>query len=161
MFHFKAKLSKKDQTKIEILISELSDYYRDFYFTRNNNRIFIKKDSKILFDSLKKGEKIVYNEEGILVTAGFSDKVYRKYIKILAKDKNIANKLVKMFFWNINTEIYAKLKKDNPLIRVLLDNNFKFFGSRGKEILLKKERKEIKYDNKDNKQNQSINRRRS
>jgi hypothetical protein len=151
MFNFKSQLSKKDKLKIEVLIEELSDYYRDFYLTKNNNRIFVKQDIKVLFNSLKQGEKIVYNEEGILITTGFSDKANRKYIKILAKNNNIANKLIKMFLWNIDTEIYAKLKKNNPLVNVLLDNNFKFFGDRGREILLRKERKEIKYGNKNNK----------
>ena len=56
--------------------------------------------------------------------------------------------------WNINNvELYAKVKKENPLSRALQRNGFKFAGSRGKEILLcRKPKKEtFKVDNKDTK----------
>jgi hypothetical protein len=136
MIEFKTGLSKKEKSEISFLISETTDTYGDFYITKNNLRLFIKDNLDVFFDCIKKGDKIAFDKEGIAVITGFSDKMPRKYLKILAKDINHVPSLLKVVFWNIKEDLYIKVKKNNPLKDILTKNGFKFKGGRGREILL-------------------------
>lgn len=141
MITFKGKLTDKEKLEVSEILTDLIDLYGDFYITRNNLRLFIKENIDLLFDCLNKGDKIAYGREGIALVTGYSDKSPRKYVKILARDEESADKLLKIINWNINTELYCKLKKVNPLRYVFLNNNFIFRGNRGKELLLMKRSK--------------------
>jgi len=133
------QISKKEKTKIEHILAELSDIYGDFYITRENLRLYIKENTDLFFNCIKKGDRIFYNEgDGIILVTGFSDKAHRIYTKVLAKNEESADKLVKVMLWNINCTLYAKIKKNCPLKNVLQNNGFKFLGNRNKEILLVK-----------------------
>lgn len=136
MITFKTGLSKKEQTHIRFLLEEISDIYGDFYLTKNNLRLYIKENQNILFDCLKKGDKIAYDDNGMAIITGFSDKMPRKYIKILAEDNNQAEKLIKVINWNLKCDLFVKIKKNNPLKEVFQANGFRFMGGRGKEMLL-------------------------
>lgn len=144
MIYYKSTLSNKDKLKISSIVYDIEDIYNDFYLTKNNYRYFIKEHFNLLFSGLTKGDKIVYNDNGLLLVVGFSDKSPRKYIKLLSNEEN-AIKLVRILYWNLNIELFAKLKYSNPLINVLYSNGFKFYRRRGKEILLKRN-KGVKYD---------------
>lgn len=135
------KTSDKEGQLIKDIINELTDVYGDFYITRNNLRLFIKENLDLLFDCIEKGDKIVYDEnKGLIFITGWSDKANRKYIKILAKDDESADHLLKVANWHMEGEkLFAKIKKNNPVRRVLQKNNFRFAGDRGKEILLVRE----------------------
>jgi len=131
------KLSKKDKVIIENLLNEITDIYKDFYVTRSNLRLFLRENQDILFECLQKGDKIIFGEEdGIILIYGFSDKAKRIYLKILAKDENSASRLLKIVNWSIKTDLYAKIKKLNPLMRVLERNGFRYLKDRGVEALL-------------------------
>jgi hypothetical protein len=131
------KLKKKEESDIRNLINELVDFYGDFYVTRNNLRLFIKENSHVFFEGLEKGDKMTYSEsDGIIFVTGFSDKSDRKYIKPLVKDIESADKLLKVLVWHTTCELWAKVKKNNPITKALIKNNFRFAGDRGKEILL-------------------------
>lgn len=133
------QLSKKEKSKIESILAEFTDIYGDAYITKNNLRLFIKENSHLLFDCLKKGDKMFYNEQdGIILVIGFSDKAFRKYVKVLAKNEFSADNLIKVMLWNVKCDLYAKIKKNNPLKNILQENGFKFLGNRNKEILLVK-----------------------
>lgn len=144
MIQLKSTLSKKDKEQVSSILKELSDYYSDFYITRNNIRLYIKENIEILYKLLSKGDKIIFEEDGLAIISGWSDKSPRKYMKLLAKDDKITDKLIKNINWNISEELYCKIKKTNPLKNILLKNRWKFAGDRGKEILLKRESIEIK-----------------
>jgi len=135
MIIFKSQLTEKEKTKVGILINEVIDLYGDFYLTKNNIRLFIKENISVLFDNLKKGDKIAYCDDGVAIVTGFSDKFGRHYIKLLTKSNNIVDHLLKILFWNLNCDLYCKIKKNNPVKRILKRNGFKFAGGRGKEIL--------------------------
>lgn len=132
------QIGKKEQILIRGILDELSDVYSDFYLTKERMRLYVKENSELLFDALKKGDKIVYEEElGVLFVTGWSDSFPRKYMKILAKDNTSADKLIKRMLWELkNTDLYIKIKTNNPIKEVLEKNGFKYFGARGKEILL-------------------------
>jgi len=134
----RGQASKKELSIINDILENFIDTYSDFYITRKNLRLFIKENKDLLFDCIKKGDKIIYAEEkGIIFITGYSDKADRKYIKILAKDEESADYLIKVMGWHTEKEkLFAKVKKNNPIRRVLQRNNFTFCGDRGKEILL-------------------------
>ena len=130
-------LPKKAKTEIALLLDIITDLYSDFYITKENLRLYIKQNSHLLYDGVSKGDKIIWGDEGILLIDGFVDKFPRKYVKILARNENDASQLIKILNWNLSdTELYAKVKKENPICRALQKNGFKFAGNRGKEILL-------------------------
>ena len=139
MIKLKSTLSEKEKKQVFSILEELSDYYSDFYITRNNIRLYIKENIEILYKLLSKGDKIIFDEGGLAIISGWSDKSPRKYLKLLAKDDIITDKLIKNINWNISEELYCKIKKTNPLKNILLRNKWKFAGDRGKELLLKRE----------------------
>lgn len=138
MITFKSGLSKKEKPEVASIISELTDVYSDFYITKNNLRLFIKENMPALFECVQKGDKIAYCPGGVLIVTGFSDKMPRKYVKILAKDLQTAENLLKVMNWHLDCNLYIKIKKNNPLKSVLMKCGFQFLGGRGKEILLTK-----------------------
>ena len=139
MIKFKARPSKNEFKEIESIISELVDVYSDFYITRNNLRLFIKENLDLFKECLQRGDKICYgDEEGVAFITGWSDNANRIYLKILAKDNNSANRLLKVISWNIKTDLFIKIKKNNPIKKTLERNGFRYKANRGKEILLER-----------------------
>ena len=154
MIKFKQQITKEDKKIVEEVLGNLVDNYRDFYITKDNFRFFIQENKDLLFKCLKEGDKIGYDrKEGIILGIGWSDKSPRKYIKILAENNQNAERLLKVFLWNFKEEeFWCKIKKKNPLKEMLEKNNFRYFASRGAEVLLcrkiyKKEIKESKSAN--------------
>jgi len=143
MVNFKSRLTKKEKEKISSFINEISDFYSDFYITKDNQRLFIKQNLNVLFDNLKNGDKIAYNDEGIIIVTGFSDNFDRHYIKFLTKDTKTAEDLLKVLSWNLKIDLYCKIKKNNVIVNILKENGFIFLGSRGEEILLVRKFREL------------------
>ena len=147
MVIFKTGISKKERIKILGIVTEFTDIYRDFYLTKNNLRLFIRDNLDILFKDLRKGDKIAYDENGVGLVVGYSDKAKRKYIKLLAKDSKSADRLIKVILWNEKIDLWAKIKRNSIFKSVLERNNFRFEANRGKEILLvRRAKKEYKHD---------------
>jgi len=136
MINFKLNISKNEQKEIDSVLQEVSDIYSDFYITKDNLRLFIKENSELLYDGLNKGDKIVYCDEGIIFITGWSDQSRRIYIKVLSEDESSIDKMLQVVLWNIKCELWIKIKKTNPANQVFQKHGFKFYGSRGKEILL-------------------------
>lgn len=129
--------SKKEKEIINNILMEYIDLYKDVYITKNNLRLFLKENSELMYESLSKGDKIVFDDNlGLIFIYGYSDKASRKYLKILAKDDKSADKLLKVLSWNLKIDLYAKIKKTNPIRRVLERNGFRYFKDRGAEVLL-------------------------
>jgi len=138
MIIVKSQLNKKERESLEFTLQEYSDIYGDFYITKDNLRLFLKENPDVLFDCLKKGDKIAFGEStGFAVVFGYSDNANRKYLKLLTKSDESSDKLIKVIQQNVSNDLYAKIKKNNPIRKVLERNNFRFVGDRGKEILLK------------------------
>ena len=135
MITYKSRLSKKEAKELRSIMGEMIDPYSDFYLTKNNLRLFIKENIEILFESLNKGDKVAYGEEGIAIVTGFSDNSPRKYLKLLVNKPSNVQKLLKVIYWNLNCDLWVKIKKNNPLRTILEKNGFRFKGDRGREIL--------------------------
>lgn len=138
MITVKSQLSKKQKSMVSSLLEELTDTYSDFYLTKNNLRLYIKENSELMFESLKNGDRIAFDEEkGIIFIHGWSDNANRHYIKILSNNLQNADKLLKVMLWTLgNTDLFAKIKKNNPIKSILEKNGWEFRGDRGKEVLL-------------------------
>jgi ATP-dependent protease HslVU (ClpYQ) peptidase subunit len=135
----KEGLNKKEKRFVQNVLENNVDLYSDFYVTKDNIRIGIRDNSDILFKYLGKGDVIAYeedNEAGIGLVTGWSDGSARKYVKILTKDEHLASNLLKIINWSANIDLFAKLKKNNPLIKVFNRAGYSFKGDRGSEILL-------------------------
>lgn len=144
MITYKNKLSKKEYSEILTSLEDLTDLFGDFYITKENFRYAIKDNPEMLIEYLNKGDKIAFCENGLALVLGYSDNAPRKYLKILAKDDKTVLDLLKVLFWNVKDEIYIKIKKNNPIRKIIEKlksgdkknpNLFSFVGSRGKEIL--------------------------
>lgn len=153
MINFKSNLSEKEKKHITSLLSELTDEYGDFYITKNNLRLFIRENPNVLFESLKRGDKIAFNDHGMAVICGFSDKADRKYVKILTKNLADIGNLVKVICWNVTCDLFVKVKQNSPQRNYLQKNYFRFVGGRGREVLLV--RKGNKYASGNSNKNQS------
>jgi len=131
-------LSKAEKSQVDFLLDEIVDVYGDFYTTKNRIRLMLRDNSHILYEDLKKKDKLIWGEEGILFVTGFSDPTYpRKYIKILARNEKDASQLIKSLNFNLpSEELFAKVKKNNIILRALQKNGFVFKGDRGAELLL-------------------------
>lgn len=148
MIVFKNGLSQKEKKDISATLEDLVDLYGDFYITKNNLRLYIKENQDVLFDSIKKGDKIVFSDDGIAVVIGFSDNMNRKYVRILGRDEKSIVDLLKVINWNLKCDLYLKIKKNNPLRKIAESQGFKFAGGRGKEVLLSRRSKYTRQDKK-------------
>lgn len=139
----KSKLTKTEQDKVKNILLNLTDLYAEFYLTISNLRVFIKENLDLLFDKLDEGDKITYNDRGILIINGFADNRDRKYIKLIYEDLKVANSLLEKLE-DINIEVFIKIKRNNPLKTILEKNGFKLLKNRGKEILMIKNKSKEK-----------------
>ena len=130
------KLLKREQKELTSISNKLVDYYGDFYITYDNLRLYIKDNIKMLFNKVLENDKIYWTKDTLIFITGYSDDFDRKYLKILTNNyKELQNTLPNILA-NLKIDIYCKLKKANPIVGLLYLVGFKFYGSRGKEILL-------------------------
>jgi hypothetical protein len=70
----------------------------------------------------------------------FRQKPFRTYLKISGNKKDCGD-LLRLIRWTFaKSELYCKVKKNNPLLEVLKYNGFFPIGDRGSEILLVKKK---------------------
>jgi hypothetical protein len=137
MIQFKGNgLSKKEANQIFSLLQEVKDPFCDAFITKQNLRLMIQDNFEVFKSCLKLGDKIAFDADGLAAVIGYSDNAPRKYLKILVKDLEHVPALVKTLYWNVKTDIFVKVKNNNPLKDMLLRNGFNFIGGRGKEVLL-------------------------
>jgi len=138
-------LTSKDFLKFfEFCTNSNNDSFADFYITKDNERKFIsdpKVAKKVFSSALKHGDKCYLLEtdgiiRGIFLIVGYADKFNRKYIKVIAENEQALDDLFKGVSWQVNTDLWLKVKKENPVAIIAKRWGFRFQGSRGKEILL-------------------------
>jgi len=144
-----SRLSKKDYNTINLSMSEIADDFREFFVTRNNKQLFLQSNPELLMNNVAKGDYLIYDteENGVLLVTGYSDNYNRKYVKILAKSNAIIYNLLKMLLWNTKEDLYIKINKRNPIIKIFQEFGFIFLGGRGKLILLKRSKDYVFIDN--------------
>lgn len=146
------RLTKKSYCDILELVNNSKDF-SNFYLTKNNKRIYIRNQiliKQILNDVSKWNEVLwgYYNNDKLVAIAliiGFREKT-RRYLRVLYQRESfyILNNLVKFLYYNRAPETFAKINKGNRLlVSVLKKNRFYFKGSRGNEVLLKRDKQKI------------------
>lgn len=116
----------------------------DFYFTENNARIYVQ-DEKTLRRFLKQSRFVyVSNDERgdpnglIMLWKSVGGGKERFYLKIKCDDTVVARNLLTILLWNVQSDVYAKIRKDNSVLSVLRNKGFRFLGGRGLQVLLVK-----------------------
>jgi ribosomal protein L28 len=155
---------KKDFISVLDFVKHNESY--DFYFTGNNTRQLVRDE-----DSLRNLLKIstdvrIIKDKGdvkgiILIWKSSGNNITRYYVKFNATDEKIANNLITVLIWNTKKDLFIKLKKNSKFLKVLKQKGFDFIGDRGSEILMiypKSKRKELIYDNHNNKSKESYTR---
>lgn len=114
----------------------------DFYFTHNNERIYVN-DSNSLKNLLNESHTVFYeNSESskgvILVWKSIGADIKRNYVKLLADSPNTARNLLTILLWNFDDKLCVKINKSSLFIPIFKEKGFKFIGGRGSQILLEK-----------------------
>ena len=130
--------NKKEYVNLLEFVQTHTD--NDFYITKNNQRLIIK-DYYSLNLFLKESFNIyIYKEKEIQgVIALWKAKVkeiVRSYVKLNAIDKKVADKLLDILVSNYNNDLYVKIRKDSEFLEIFKKRRFKFFGDRGSQLLL-------------------------
>ena len=139
------KLNYKSTLDVYEFILRVKDFNEDFYLTQNKSRIFLNNLS--LIEKTLKYQTIIALEESGEIKALLmiiKEKGFRTYVKILAEKNDHFYDLMKWLNWNVNQELFIKCKKANPLFKISQKFFFNFIGDRGSEILLVKNKREIK-----------------
>ena len=140
------RLTHKNAIDMYEFCLRCQDKYEDWYITKNKTRLMIK-DLKLIENLLKTQEVYAIEEKEIkALLLILKEKNYRTYIKVLAEKNDDIYSLFKWLNWNINQELYLKVKKVNPISKISQKFFFNFIGDRGSEILLAKHKREIKND---------------
>jgi hypothetical protein len=81
----------------------------------------------------------------ILVLRSSGAGINRYYVKVVAKNSKIAEELVIVLIWNFHKELFIKMRKDNKFLSAFKKKGFRFQGSRGIQLLLKREKSDYEY----------------
>lgn len=132
------RLNKKSLMDIIVFLNKTPDLYNDFYITINKERIFLKENRSLILKLLKYHQVFgVYENELKSLMVIYSEKGFRKYVKLLSVNNEYYRRLLKFLMWNFSeVELYCKLKKSNYLSTICQKSGFIFIGNRGLEILL-------------------------
>ena len=134
------RLKQKHLTDVYEFLSRVNDKNEDFYITINKERKFLRGNWSLIKKVLKYKEVYgLFDRElkGIMII--LRDKGFRPYLKLLTEDKETCLNLLRFLRWNfIETELYCKFKKDNPLSYLINRAGFIKIGNRGAETLFLK-----------------------
>jgi len=134
------KLGTKNQVDLLEFFNRVPDRYEDVYITKNKERKFFKGNWILIEKVLEKQEVFgLYNGELKAVLLIIRDKGYRPYVKLLAENSKYTIDMLKFLKWNyFEKDLYFKLKKENPLSRMIAKTGFYKVGDRGRELLFYK-----------------------
>lgn len=140
----KLVVSKKSKlTDLLCFIERVND--SDFYYTKDNQRLYVTdanslkgflRDSCQVYTCKDKGDF-----KGILlVWKSVGGGQTRYYVKLNAVNAKFATDLLTILTWNFNRQLHVKIRKDSKLIEAFKFKGFRFEGSRGTQLLLKRDK---------------------
>ena len=140
---------KHKQNKLSLLqfLKEIRD--RDFYYTRNNLRQYIDTEQDLVIFCRECEHVFVSKEKDeingiIAIWKSAGGNIERNYVKLTAESRNIASKLLQFLEWHYPKTTHAKLSKHNKFLKEFFNRRYKFCSGRGKAVLIKKEKFQIK-----------------
>lgn len=119
------------------LIDFLNNYHnKDFYFTEKDYRVLIKDEvslKKLLKSSIY---SYVIEEKGdilglIVLWKSIVEELTKYYVKLNAKDNDIAERLITNLIWNCDKEMRVKLNRYSKFLKAFYNKGFNFIGNRG------------------------------
>lgn len=136
------KINEKYLLDVIDFLNSVKDTHEDMYITLDKERKFLNTNNWLLIKKVLKYQEVYINidKEINAILLIYREKGFRPYCKILSKDNKYSRDLLKFLKWNfLDKELYFKLKRDNPISNFIKYIGFISIGSRGKEILFKKE----------------------
>jgi len=137
-------------------VSNLMDFVRqqyapDFYYTKNNQRIYIENTKQLIEFSKTCSDMWVASEGGdvsgiIVIWKANGGEIQRDYIKLAAKNISAADNLLTILLWNFYRDTYIKIHKQSVFLKLFYKKGFKFLSGRGSQILLKRDKTILKYN---------------
>jgi len=134
----------KSKDKLKFLhYCQKKDEYDDFYIIKDNVRFLLNnfKNAKLCFnEAVKRGNKIFISEEnneiiGVILVFNYKDTFSKQYLHILSDNDKITKNLLKYLFWNLDLDLYIKVKSNNPLTKILNRNYFEKISNENNEEL--------------------------
>lgn len=134
----------------------------DFYITNNNLRLPIKDENSLkIFLKESRNVMVTYDRGDIVGVIGLwksiGNGVCRYYIKQNACDEKVADKLLTVFLWNNNKELYIKIKKSSKFYKVFRNKQFNFKGDRGSQTLLIYSKNNLGYKKINHREKENVN----
>ena len=92
----------------------------DFYYTKDNNRIYISDYVSLKNFFRESAQIFVKKDHGnyqgvVLVWKSVGGGTSRYYVKLLADDVKSAKDLLTILLWNCSSELFVKIRKDSRL----------------------------------------------
>ena len=148
------RLKQKNLLDLKFFFRDIPDRYKEMYITINKERIFLK-DNIYLIEKILKHQEVygIFDKELKAIMIIYKEKGFRPYLKILAKNEKYYKNLLSYLFWNFSeSEIFIKIRKNNPLLnnfatkvktregmeKYIPRKRFIIKGLRGQEILVVK-----------------------
>ena len=136
----------------------------DFYYTQNNERIYI--NDEITLKALLRASNTIYVSHNdkedingiVLLWKSEGGGKQRYYVKLLADTEKIASNLLTVLSWNYKNDLFVKLRKDSKFLTAFKSKGYKFLGGRGIQILLHRKKVKEKSEIKSNEHNSQHNR---
>lgn len=132
-----SRLKIKNKTDVYEFLGRVKDNFEDFYITKNKERKFLLNNWSLIEEILLKQEVYGLNSHGLkAIMIIVKDKGFRPYVKLLTENSKYTIDLLKFLKWNfLETDLYFKLKKENPLSEQIKRTGFIMIGDRGRELL--------------------------
>ena len=118
----------------------------DFYYTKDNQRLYVT-DINSLKGFLRDSSQVYVCKDArgdyqgiLLVWKSIGGGQTRYYVKVNAVSSKIATDLLTILTWNFNRQLFVKIRKDSKLIEGFKFKGFRFEGSRGTQLLLKRDK---------------------
>jgi len=155
------KINSSDKKLVSSLLCFLEDFGKsdsdsdldtnsisDFYFTSDNQRIYVTNIGQLKQFLRESVGSYFLHEDGdckgiALIWKSVGGEKTRLYIKAISDSPKIAEDLLTQIFWDFPNEsnLFAKLKRNNKILSAFYRKGFEFAGGRGSEILLKRNSK--------------------
>jgi len=137
--------NKKSELKLSMILDLIKhNPDSDFYFTHDNQRIYIKSIAEVK-QFIKNSHKIFLSEDErtdynglIAIVKSIGGDTIRYYVKMVAPSDKIADRLLTVLLWNVKNELYVKINKRSRFLKTFYNKGFIFVGGRGIQVLLKK-----------------------
>jgi len=134
------QLNYKKAIDVYEFLNRVPDKFEEIFVTSNRERKYLKGNLKLIKKILNTFQVYgKYEKELKSIVIIQNEKGFRSYIKVLGETTEDCLALLRFIKWNYaEKELFAKLKKDNPISKRISEEGFIPVADRGREQLYKK-----------------------